>query len=147
MASLGSSGGEPEFQVAPMIDVLLTILVFFMMITSAQVLKVDKTIKLPIAADAQKKDNTRNETIVNVRWLATAKKAEFVFDDRVYPKAADLVPLLKAAREGSKLKENKSGLPNCADDRRGVCDHAFFHGHGRCGQGGKGIEYAVARHR
>ena len=30
-----------------MIDVLLTILVFFMTITSAQVLKVDKTIKLP----------------------------------------------------------------------------------------------------
>ena len=32
-----------------MIDVLLTILVFFMTITSAQVLKVDKTIQLPIA--------------------------------------------------------------------------------------------------
>ena len=35
-----------------MVDVLLTILVFFMMITSAQVLKVDKTITLPVAPDA-----------------------------------------------------------------------------------------------
>ncbi|MDQ2918303.1 MAG: biopolymer transporter ExbD, partial [Verrucomicrobiota bacterium] len=35
-----------------MIDVLLTILVFFMTITSAQVLKVDKSIALPIAKDA-----------------------------------------------------------------------------------------------
>ena len=43
----GSEQGEPEFQVAPMIDVLLTILVFFMTITSAQVLKVDKSIQLP----------------------------------------------------------------------------------------------------
>ena len=51
----GSESGEPEFQVAPMIDVLLTILVFFMTITSAQVLKVDKSIQLPIAKDAQKK--------------------------------------------------------------------------------------------
>ena len=45
----GSEQGEPEFQVAPMIDVLLVILVFFMTITSTQVLKVDKTISLPIA--------------------------------------------------------------------------------------------------
>ncbi|MGH6755164.1 MAG: ExbD/TolR family protein, partial [Bradyrhizobium sp.] len=35
-----ADSGEPEFQVAPMIDVLLVLLVFFMMITSAQVLKV-----------------------------------------------------------------------------------------------------------
>ena len=112
MASLGSSGGEPEFQVAPMIDVLLTILVFFMMITSAQVLKVDKTIKLPIAADAQKKDNTRNEAIVNVRWQPSAKKAEFVYDDKVYPKASDLIPLLKTAKSNDKLKISKAGGPN-----------------------------------
>jgi len=112
MASLGSSGGEPEFQVAPMIDVLLTILVFFMMITSAQVLKIDKSITLPIALDAQKKDNMRNETVVNVRWLKDIRKAEFVFDDRVYPKASDLVPLLKIAKATGQMKESKGGNPN-----------------------------------
>jgi len=87
----GSESGEPEFQVAPMIDVLLTILVFFMTITSAQVLKVDKTIQLPIAKDAQKKDNTRAEAILNVRWKLPAKKAQFVFDDRTYQNAAQAV--------------------------------------------------------
>ena len=51
-----------------MVDVLLTILIFFMTITSAQVLRVDKTIKLPVAPNAQKKDNSRAEAIVNVRW-------------------------------------------------------------------------------
>ena len=42
MAGGGGGGeGEPEFQVAPMIDVLLVLLIFFMSITSAQVLKVE----------------------------------------------------------------------------------------------------------
>ena len=51
MAGGGGGGeGEPEFQVAPMIDVLLVLLIFFMSITSSQVLKVDKNISLPVAA-------------------------------------------------------------------------------------------------
>lgn len=95
----GSESGEPEFQVAPMIDVLLVLLIFFMTITSAQVLKVDKTIKLPLAPDAQKKDNARSEAIVNVRWDAATKKAAFVFNDKVYNQSSELTPLLKAARE------------------------------------------------
>ena len=36
----GTESGEPDFQIAPMIDVLLVLLIFFMSITSAQVLKV-----------------------------------------------------------------------------------------------------------
>lgn len=94
----GSEQGEPEFQVAPMIDVLLVILIFFMTITSAQVLKVDKTIALPIAKDAQKKDNSRAEALVNVRWRQPEKRAEFVFDDRVYRQAPEMVELLKSAK-------------------------------------------------
>src|SRR5271170_2370217 len=98
MAGGGAADGEPEFQVAPMVDVLLTILVFFMMITSAQVLKVDKTITLPIAPDALKRDNQRSEVIINVRWHADVKKAEFVIDDRSYATAAQLTGPLKAAK-------------------------------------------------
>ena len=97
-SSGGSEAGEPEFQVAPMIDVLLTILVFFMTITSAQVLKVDKTIKLPIAKEAAKKDNSRAEAILNLRWKLPDKKVQFVFDDRVYQNPAEMVARLKLAR-------------------------------------------------
>src|SRR5471030_2380996 len=96
MAGGGGGEGEPEFKVAPMIDVLLTILVFFMTITSAQVLKVDKTIQLPIAKDAQKKDNSRAEAVVNVRWKD--KKAQFVFDNHVYTQAASMTDPLKTAK-------------------------------------------------
>jgi biopolymer transport protein ExbD len=105
----GAESGEPEFQVAPMIDVLLTILVFFMTITSAQVLKVDKTINLPIAKDAQKKDTSRSETVVNVRWKD--KKASFVFDDRVYTQAAAMVDPLKAARATGEKKVTAGSNP------------------------------------
>src|SRR5215813_7749214 len=107
----GSESGEPEFQVAPMIDVLLTILVFFMTITSAQVLKVDKTIQLPIAKDAQKKDNTRAEAVLNVRWKLTAKKAQFVLDDRVYQNAAEMIDPLKLARITGERKITAGGNP------------------------------------
>src|ERR1051326_6460385 len=93
----GTESGEPEFQVAPMIDVLLTILVFFMTITSAQVLKVDKTIQLPIAKDAQKKDNPRVEAMLNVRWKLPDKNAQFVFHDRTYQNATEMVEPLKTA--------------------------------------------------
>jgi len=41
--------------------VLLVILIFVMSITSAQVLKVDKSIELPVSANALKKDNQRAE--------------------------------------------------------------------------------------
>jgi biopolymer transport protein ExbD len=105
----GAESGEPEFQVAPMIDVLLTILVFFMTITSAQVLKVDKTINLPIAKDAQKKDNSRAETVVNVRWKD--KKAGFVFDDKVYTNAADMTEPLKVARITGEKKVTGTANP------------------------------------
>src|SRR3954453_7164664 len=100
----GAESGEPEFQVAPMIDVLLTILVFFMTITSSQVLKVDKTIALPIAKDAQKKDNTRAESMINVRWRTPEKKAEFIFDDRVYRVATEMIEPLKTAKATGEKK-------------------------------------------
>jgi len=92
-----------------MIDVLLTILVFFMTITSAQVLKVDKTITLPIAKDAQKKDNSRAEAIVNVRWKE--KKAQFVFDDRVFAQASSMVDLLKTAKVTGEKKVTGTANP------------------------------------
>jgi len=108
----GGGNGEPEFQVAPMIDVLLTILIFFMMITSAQVLKVDKSIVLPTAKDAQKKDTARSEAIINVRWKPATKKAEFVFEDRVYARTSELVPMLVKEKAGAEKKLTEGQNPN-----------------------------------
>jgi len=112
MAGGGGADGEPEFQVAPMVDVLLVILIFFMTITSAQVLKVDKTINLPTAPDAQKKDNQRAEAVVNVRWLPDTKRVLFVFDDQAYSRASELVPLVKNAKAIGEKKITAGENPN-----------------------------------
>lgn len=148
MAGGGGGEGEPEFQVAPMIDVLLTILIFFMTITSAQVLKVDKTIKLPIAPDAQKKDNQRAEAVVNVRWHSDAKRAEYVFDDKVYARAEDLIPLLKSAKAVGEKKVAQGNNPNFRAVIRGDRDVPAMYvsqAMNSCGEAGIGdISFSAA---
>ena len=82
-----------------MVDVLLTILIFFMTITSTQVLRVDKTITLPVAPNAAKKENTRAEAIINAAWNPNTKKAEFSYDGRQFTKLSELTPILKASHD------------------------------------------------
>ena len=90
----GTESGEPEFQIAPMIDVLLVLLIFFMSITTAEVLKIDKNIVLPVSPNAKKRDPemTKHELAVNVRWDAKESKAFVKCDDIEYPNITDLVP-------------------------------------------------------
>jgi biopolymer transport protein ExbD len=106
----GLEKGEPDFQIAPMVDVLLVILIFFMVITSAQVLNIDKSIKLPIAPDAAKKDDSRSEAVVNVRWDASANRSVFNFQDKLYYRGSELVDPIRAAKAyGDKIAASKPG--------------------------------------
>ncbi|MEY2600311.1 MAG: hypothetical protein RLZZ142_2570 [Verrucomicrobiota bacterium] len=104
--------GEPDFQIAPMIDVLLVMLIFFMTITSAQVLRVDKNIKLPIAQNASRKDSSRSEVIINVRWEAAAQKAVYTFEDKPYDSVAEFEQELKNAKEAAERQLSSSQNPS-----------------------------------
>ncbi|MES2658723.1 MAG: biopolymer transporter ExbD [Verrucomicrobiota bacterium] len=106
MAGGGGGGdGEPEFQIAPMIDVLLVLLVFFVMITSAEVLKVDKNIRLPISPNAKQREPemAKHEMAVNVRFDPDTNKGVLVMDDQVINNWQDVVPILKSSLERDKL--------------------------------------------
>ena len=111
MAGGGGGDGEPEFQIAPMIDVLLVLLIFFMSITTSQVLKVDKTIQLPLAPDAIKKDTQRAEAIVNVKWDVAKKKASYVMNEKTYLELAELTKALGAAKQAGEAKITKGPNP------------------------------------
>ncbi|MGH8047205.1 MAG: ExbD/TolR family protein [Chthoniobacterales bacterium] len=109
--SAGGGGNDPEFQIAPMIDVLLVLLIFFMSITTAQVLKVDKTITLPVAADAIKKDNSRSEAIVNIRWDEATRKPTYVINETEITDTGDLTKALTAARKIGETKVARGPNP------------------------------------
>ncbi|MDR3229517.1 MAG: biopolymer transporter ExbD [Puniceicoccales bacterium] len=77
----GGGDGEPEFQVAPLIDVLLVMLIFFMSITTSQVMKIDASIKLPLAKNGVKRDDKLAAGLINISWDEPTKKATFKIDD------------------------------------------------------------------
>ena len=61
---------DPEFQIAPMIDILLVLLVFFMSIATEEVLQVNKEVILPVAKDAKEPPakGTKSELMINLTW-------------------------------------------------------------------------------
>lgn len=100
MAGGGGGGdGEPEFQIAPMIDVLLVLLVFFVVVTSAQVLKVDKNLKLPVSPSAKTREPemAKHEMAVNLRHDPKTNKGILVIDDQIKNDWQEAIPILQAS--------------------------------------------------
>ncbi|MDR1816996.1 MAG: biopolymer transporter ExbD [Puniceicoccales bacterium] len=96
----GGGDGEPEFQVAPLIDVLLVMLIFFMSITTSQVLKIDASIKLPVVKHAEKtkaeegKDNKVKVSLINISWNGATAQATYKLDDIVIGNTDTEAPVL-----------------------------------------------------
>ena len=85
---------DPDFQIAPMIDVLLVLLVFFMSISSTEVLQSTKNIELPVAADGNAASKNKGQVIVNITWLAANDAGTITVDEKNYAAPADLAPML-----------------------------------------------------
>ncbi|CAM2922335.1 ExbD/TolR family protein [Rariglobus hedericola] len=77
----GGAEGDPEFQIAPMIDVLLVLLIFFMSIATTAVSRYDPSIELPVAPDANKKEDSEGELVFNVAWKAQTQSAVTTFEE------------------------------------------------------------------
>jgi len=76
---------DPEFQIAPMIDILLVLLIFFMSISSSEVLQVNQEVQLPVAKDAKPPDkNAATQTIINVTWNTINSLGGIDIDDRKF---------------------------------------------------------------
>jgi biopolymer transport protein ExbD len=123
--------GDPEFQVAPMVDVLLVLMLFFMAITSTEVLKKDPNLTLADANHARKPDQgeSKHDVTVNVGWDGTTSSAQFSLDGRNYAQAADLTGPLAAAQQRDKLakvliRADKDVQYSNISDLMGACANA-----------------------
>ena len=79
---------DPEFQIAPMIDILLVLLVFFMTISTSEILQVRQDIVLPVAKDANIKSPDRQkdgQVVINVLWNELNNAGSVEMDTKNYP--------------------------------------------------------------
>jgi biopolymer transport protein ExbD len=100
---------DPEFQIAPMIDILLVLLVFFMSIATDQVLQVNKEVVLPVAKVEKEAEKpiSLSEVMVNVIWtLDNMGKIEV--DGRPDTELANLTDYINKKRQAAE----DSGVAN-----------------------------------
>ena len=88
---------DPEFQIAPMIDILLVLLVFFMSISSTEVLQSNRGIDLAVAKEAKEPKKNPGQIIVNVTWVTISNMGSIEVDSQKYPTPGDLIPILQEA--------------------------------------------------
>ncbi len=93
---------DPEFQIAPMIDILLVLLVFFMSISSTEVLQVNKEITLPVAKDAKPAEkDTKGQTIVNVMWATLNNAGSLEVDNQKFGQPEAMVGYLQTKTQAN----------------------------------------------
>ncbi len=86
---------DPEFQIAPMIDILLVLLVFFMSISSTEVLQANRDVKLPIAKEAKEAKENPGQVIINVTYTAINGITAIEVDQQKYQSPMELVSMLQ----------------------------------------------------
>jgi biopolymer transport protein ExbD len=88
---------DPEFQIAPMIDILLVLLVFFMSISSTEVLQNNKEISLAVAKEAKAPKKNSGQVVVNVSWVPITNMGSIEVDSQKFNTPSELIPKLQQA--------------------------------------------------
>ena len=89
---------DPEFQIAPMIDILLVLLVFFMSISTTEALQSNRNILLPVAKDARDAShNNPGQVIINITWLGLSNSGGIEVDEVKYGDPSQIVGRLQKA--------------------------------------------------
>ena len=86
---------DPEFQIAPMIDILLVLLVFFMSISTTQVMQTNRNIRLAVAKDAKDAKENPGQVIVNLAYNPMSDQTGISVKERDYTSANELIPVLQ----------------------------------------------------
>ena len=95
---------DPEFQIAPMIDILLVLLVFFMSIATEQVMQVNKEVILPMAKEAKEpppEERGKSELMLNLTWSDIGNTGSIIVDDKTVD-ASVLQELIRKKKEINK---------------------------------------------
>ena len=95
---------DPEFQIAPMIDILLVLLVFFMSIATEQVMQVNKEVILPMAKEAKEPDAAdkgKSELMLNLTWSDIGNTGSIIVEDKTVD-ASVLQDLIRKKKEINK---------------------------------------------
>jgi biopolymer transport protein ExbD len=87
--------GEPEFQVAPMADVLFVLLIFFISITSTEVLRKEAGLELPNAQKGTEGKKNAGQVVINLLWFPGNRSSIIKIDSQKFYDPSSIIPLLQ----------------------------------------------------
>ncbi len=70
-------GEELKVDMSPMIDMVFLLLIFFIVNASIVIVKMDKTVKIPIAVHAKKQESKKGRIVINVYGEADSGDGRF----------------------------------------------------------------------
>lgn len=86
---------EAEFQISTMVDVLMTLLLFFIATATDEVMVQSADLELPEAPEAKEPEDKKGQLVINVEKFTH----KITVDDRPYPNEAALIPVIGKAKE------------------------------------------------
>lgn len=93
---------EPEFQISTMVDVLMTLLLFFIATATDEVMTQTADLELPEAPEAKEPEDKKGQLVINVERVSHA----LTINETVYPSETALVPVISKAR--GNFEENRT---------------------------------------